>query len=420
MPRRARRSPVRWATIVGAFRLARRNVGRQRARSATALAAITLGVAAIIVAGGFIHDVYIQFAESIIHSQYGHVQVHRLGYALHGTQRPMDYLIERPAEMTARIARLTQGDIVLSRLRFVGLANAGGSDVPIVGEGVDPALENRLGTFVQLVAGRSLTNDDRYALQVGDGVAKALRVAPGQQVTLGIVTPEGALNSLEFEVVGVFRTYSKDFDQRAVRLPLATAQELFATRGANEIVAVLGTTAATDATAANLRGALPSAEYEVRTWRELADFYGKTVQLFDRQFGFLQGVLFLLIVLSVSNSINAAAFERLPEFGTMLALGDSRGDVRRLILLECAILGVVGSVIGIVVGTLVALALSAVGIPMPPPPNTDLGYTAQIRIVPQVLLGAFAVGTVSAIMAGVVPSWKISAMQPVDALRRAV
>jgi putative ABC transport system permease protein len=415
-----RRSPVRWTAIVGAFRLARRNVARQRARSAMALAAIALGVAAIIVAGGFIHDVYIQFAESIIHSQYGHVQVHRRGYALHGTQRPMDYLIERPAEMTARIARLTQGDIVLSRLRFVGLANAGGSDVPIVGEGVDPALENRLGTFVQLVAGRSLTNADRYALQVGDGVAKALRVAPGQQVTLGIVTPEGALNSLEFVVVGVFRTYSKDFDQRAVRLPLATAQELFATRGANEIVAVLGTTAATDATAAKLRAALPTAEYEVRTWRELADFYGKTVQLFDRQFGFMQTVLFLLIVLSVSNTINAAAFERLPEFGTMLALGDSPGDVRRLILLECAILGVVGSIIGIVVGTIVALALSAVGIPMPPPPNTDLGYTAQIRIVPQVLLGAFAVGTVSAIVAGVVPSWKISAMQPVDALRRAV
>jgi putative ABC transport system permease protein len=385
-----------------------------------ALAAIALGVSAIIVAGGFIHDVYIQFAESIIHSQYGHVQVHRRGYALHGTQRPMDYLIERPTELTTEIAPLAQADIVLSRLRFVGLANAGGSDVPIVGEGVDPELENRLGTFVQRVAGRPLTTADRYALQVGDGVAKALRVAPGQQVTLGIVTPDGALNSLEFEVVGVFRTYSKDFDQRAVRLPLATAQELFATRGVNEIVAVLGTTAATDAAAASLRAALPTAEYEVRTWRELADFYGKTVQLFDRQFGFLQAVLFLLIVLSVSNTINAAAFERLPEFGTMLALGDSRGDVRRLILLECAILGVVGSVVGIVLGTVLALALSAIGIPMPPPPNTDLGYTAQIRLVPQVLLGACTVGTISTIVAGIVPSWKISAMAPVDALRRAV
>jgi len=201
---------------------------------------------------------------------------------------------------------------------------------------------------------------------------------------------------------------------------LATAQELFATGGANEIVVVLGATAATDATAAKLRAALPGAEYEVRTWRELADFYGKTVQLFDRQFGFLQVVLFMLIVLSVSNSINAAAFERLPEFGTMLALGNSRADVRRLILLECAILGVVGSVIGILLGTLLALALSAIGIPMPPPPNTDLGYTAQIRLVPQVLFGAFAVGAVSAIVAGVVPSWKIAAMEPVDALRRAV
>jgi putative ABC transport system permease protein len=94
--------------------------------------------------------------------------------------------------------------------------------------------------------------------------------------------------------------------------------------------------------------------------------------------------------------------------------------VRRLILLECAILGVVGSVIGIVLGTVLALVLSTVGIPMPPPPNTDLGYVAQIRLVPQVMLSAFAVGTVSAIVAGILPSWKIAAMKPVDALRRAV
>lgn len=385
-----------------------------------ALAAIALGVAAVVVAGGFIHDVYIQFGESIIHSQYGHLQISRNGYAAHGTQRPMDYLIEGGAGVINRVHGRAGIETVLSRLRFIGLANAGGGDLPIVGEGVEPKLENRLGTFVQLVDGRLLRADDRYAVVIGDGVAKALHIGPGRQVSLSIVTREGALNSLEFDVVGIFRTYSKDFDQRAVRLPLQAAQELLATGGINEIVVGLSNTAATFETAAVLRAALPNAEYEIKTWRDLADFYGKTVQLFDRQFGFLQVVLLLMIILSVANTINTAVFERLPEFGTMLALGDRRRDVFRLIMLECMLLGLLGSAVGIAVGVAVALAISAVGIPMPPPPNTDVGYTALVRIVPQVLIGAFVVGTVSAVLAGIVPSLKIARFPPVDALRRAL
>ena len=58
------------------------------------------------------------------------------------------------------------------------------------------------------------------AAVIGDGVAKALHVAPGDRVSLNIITTEGALNSLEFDVVGVIRSYSKEFDQRAIRIPL--------------------------------------------------------------------------------------------------------------------------------------------------------------------------------------------------------
>lgn len=408
------------SALVALLRLAFRNTLRQRARSAIAIAAIAIGVAAIIVAGGFIHDVYIQFAESIIHSHYGHLQVYRKGYSLYGTQHPNEYLIDKPATVVEQIQKLPQVDLVLSRLRFTGLANAGGGDWAILGEGIEPSLENRLGTYVQLVDGRLLRDDDRDSIIIGDGVAKALHVKPGQQLSLNIVTRDGALNSLEFDVVGVFRSYSKEFDQRAIRLPLKEAQDLLATRGVNEIVVALVDTATTDAVAAKVGSMLASAGYEVKTWRDLADFYDKTVRLFDQEFGFLQIVLLLMIVLSVASTITTTTFERLPEFGTMLALGDRRRDVFRLIILECVILGAFGSVIGLVAGVVLALAISAIGIPMPPPPNTDMGYTALIRIVPSVLLGACAVGSVSAALAGLFPSMRIARIAPVDALRRAL
>jgi len=409
-----------WLFLAAPLRLAWRNVLRQRARSAIALIAVAFGVAALVVAGGFVRDVYVQFGESIIHSHYGHLQIYKKGYTAHGTQRPSDYLIDDPSTVIDSLKMMPSVELVLSRLSFMGLANAGGGDWPIIGEGVEPERENRLGTSIQLVDGRLLRDDDQYAAIIGDGVAKALRVGPGRPLSLNVVTREGAMNSLEFDVVGVFRSYSKEFDQRAIRLPLKAAQDLLATSGVNEFVVALNDTAATKATASAVDAGLGSRGYEVKTWRDLADFYNKTVQLFDRQFGFLQVVLLLMIVLSVANTINTAAFERLPEFGTMMALGDRGRDVFRLIMLESMILGLLGSGIGLAIGVAFAIAISTIGIPMPPPPNSDLGYTALIRIAPDIISGAFVVGTISAILAGVFPSLRIARIPPSEALRRAL
>lgn len=422
MPRRPdnRRSRPDWSALGALLKLAAQNVLRQRGRSATALIAIALGVASLIVAGGFIHDVYIQMGESIIHSQYGHLQIYRRGYVQHGTQHPTDYLIDDPDAVIQRIQALPGVAIVLPRLHFTGLANAGGGDWAIVGEGIEPKLENQLGTYVQLVSGRLLREDDSDAVIVGDGVANALRLSSGQPITLSISTRAGALNSVDFQVVGIFRSYSKEFDQRSIRMPLKAARDLLATRAVNEIAVALTDTAATDATASLADASIGELGYEVRSWRDLADFYNKTVHLLEREFAFLEGVMLLMIVLSVANTINTAAFERLPEFGTMLALGDRRRDVFRLIMLECTILGLLGSLLGLGIGIALALALSALGIPMPPPPNTDLGYTALIRIVPGVIFGAVAVGVVAAMLAGVFPSLRIARTAPAEALRRAL
>jgi putative ABC transport system permease protein len=121
---------------------------------------------------------------------------------------------------------------------------------------------------------------------------------------------------------------------------------------------------------------------EASTWRELSDFYEKTVQLYDAQFGVLRLIIFLMVLLSVANSINMTLFERTREFGTLLALGDNPRRVFRLIMTESALLGFFGALFGMMLGCISAWGISAIGIEMPPPPNSNLGYTAQIRLDP--------------------------------------
>ena len=173
-------------------------------------------------------------------------------------------------------------------------------------------------------------------------------------------------------------------------------------------------------TAALLAASLPQGGYDVKRWDELADFYSKTVALYRRQFGALQLIIFVLLVMSVASTVNMVVYERTGEFGTLLALGTRRRDIFRLVVTENAMLGVIGAVAGIVVGVIVSLLLSAVGIEMPPPPGSVAAYTATIRLVPSVIAIGAVAGAVAACAAAVLPGRRASRLVVVDALRQNV
>ncbi|MGA7800602.1 MAG: ABC transporter permease [Gammaproteobacteria bacterium] len=400
------------------LRLAFRNLFRHRGRTALTLAAIVLGVAGLILTGGFVQDVFARLREATIHSHLGHLQIYRQGYYAHGRRNPYAYLIEKPDPLAARVQKLPQVTLVTERLNFSGLLSNGHADLPIVGEGVEPAKEARLGSFITITAGHQLKATDKYGILLGQGVSDALHLHPGDYATLLLNTPAGALNSLDFKVIGVFRSISKDFDNHAVRIPLGAAQEVLNTRGVHSLVVLLSATRYTDSMAARLRHLLPAADYEVKTWKQLAGFYEKTVNLYRRQFLVLQLIILVLVLLGVANSVTITVYDRVGEFGTLMALGDRGAAVFRLLMSEFVLLGLLGSALGVAAGAGLAVLISAIGIPMPPPPNMNVGYVAQIRIVPQVLGLAFAVGAVATILAAVLPARRVARMPVVEALRQ--
>lgn len=400
--------------------LALRNILRHRTRNAMTLLAIVVGVVGLILSGGFVHDIFKQLGETLIHSQSGHLQISRTGYFERGSRSPEKFLIENDQELRKLATALPEVIDVMGRLYFSGLLNNGRTDLPIIAEGIEPDAEARLGTSMRLTAGRQLKADDEHGLMVGAGLARALKLNPGDWTTLVINTTDGALNSLEFEVVGIFQTFSKDYDARAVRLPLPAAQELMATTGINTLVLSLKQTEATETVAAQLTTPLAAAGMEVKTWVKLNDFYAKTVDMYDAQFGVLRIIILLMVLLSVANSVNMTAFERVGEFGTMMALGNTDRAIFNLILAENVLIGLAGAILGTVLGILLALAISTTGIPMPPPPNSDLGYTAHILLVPSVILGAFAVGFIATIVAALLPASRVRKIPVVDALRQNV
>jgi len=402
------------------WKLALRNVLRHKARTGMTLLVIIAGVVGLILSGGFVHDIFTQLGEALIHSQSGHVQLSRAGYFEHGGRSPEKYLIAEPEPIRKEISAMVGVDDVIGRVYFAGLLNNGHSDLPIVGEGVEASREARLGTGMVISAGRMLEDKDAHGIMVGYGLAHALKLKSGDWTTLVMNTADGALNSLDCQVVGIFQTFSKDYDARAVRIPLAAAQDLLATHGVNTLVVSLKHTQDTEPITSVLSKKYAGAGLELKTWLELNDFYAKTVKMYDVQFGVLRIIILLMVLLSVVNSVNMSIYERVGEFGTMMALGNRSRSVFALIIAENAIIGLAGATLGVALGFVLAQIISAIGIPMPPPPNADLSYVAHISVVPSVVTGAFAVGLIATIIAALIPAARVRHIPVVDALRQNV
>jgi len=111
--------------------------------------------------------------------------------------------------------------------------------------------------------------------------------------------------------------------------------------------------------------------------------------------------------------------ERTGEIGTTLALGATRRQILRRFLGEGLFLGVIGGLVGLALGWLLALAISAVGIPMPPPPGMARGFTGAIRVTPALAFDAWLLAVLTTLAASVYPAWRASRLEIVDALRHA-
>lgn len=401
------------------FRIALRNLTRNRRRSLTALLIVAVGVISMVLAEGFIQWIFWAMREGTIQFQSGHIQVVRPDYFTKGVANPLAYLLpENPAIVQA--LETTPGvKLVAPRLKVTGLISHGETTVAFLAEGVVPAKEAELSKGLSMVTGRNLSAPAAPDVILGRGLARNLGVGPGDTVVLLATASSGGINAIEAKVAGTFTSTNQAYDNAALRLPISQAQALLRVQGAHAWLVLLDETEQTDHFLNQFRARFPAKQsrLEFVPWYAHADFYNKTVALFSQQINVLRLIIGLIIVLSISNMLIMNVMERTGEVGTLLAIGLKRKKILKMFATEGFLLGVAGAIAGIGLGYALAELISSIGIPMPPPPGMEEGYTGEIRVTAGLLISAFLIASITTLLAGLYPAWKASRQQIVNALR---
>lgn len=412
------------------FKIALRNLIKNRRRSVITILAIALGFAAVNLFGGFTKYMYRGTREAaILGKATGHLTIFKKGFLEQGQLDPARYLLT-PEEMRAieEICRKNPHVLLVTpQLRISGLVSNGKVSTIFVAMGIVPSSrdvflsqtsfkESMLGNG-DSGQGKQLDDNITYGVAVARGLARLLNLKVGSDAVALATTVEGQMNALDMEVFRLFNTDSIEADKMAMRVPFKFAQALYDTKGADRMAILLDKTEFTEPFRDQLREAFSGRglQLDIKTWVELSDWYRSVKEMFDVIFLFLFVICFIIVVMSVVNTMSMAVFERTREIGTLRALGLKRRGVILLFAIESSLLGILGTVGGILL-----TFLGWWGVKFFKPTWVPPGFTTRVPLMidlaPELMIYSFLFLTILCLIASLLPARRAARQNVVEAL----
>lgn len=395
--------------------LAFRNLFRNTRRTLAVLLTVALGAGALFSFQGFIHGVLTQYKNSTIHAHYGHGQIFTKGYQNTVYQEPHKHWIPNFPQVEKFLESQNEVQHVFPRVSFSGLLTKGTITLSGFGQGIKAEKEKDFFYGLKVQSGQGLSNQPD-GIFLGIGLAQALHIQPGDTVSLMIKSVQGKVNQGDFTVCGIFQTGSQDLDGKLFRIQLNEAQKLLGTSNIESISLALFDDSCWKGLAHHLVKRFP--ELEPVSFDVLdAVYYQHSVNWLNAQFHVVQIIISLIVLLGIFNTISASILERKQEIGNFRANGESVGNILSLIISEGALLGLIGSCLGIILSYLFLTSCLGSGILMPPGPGLTRQFYVTFKFQWQMVIMTLLLSFLSAIIAAFLSGLKAARMPIAKALR---
>jgi lipoprotein-releasing system permease protein len=410
--------------IARRYLFSRRDVSLISIITGISMTGVTLGVAALIVVLSVMNGFY-DFVRDLLVSIDPHVRV--VGTDASGVANA-DSLVALAREMDEVVAAApyVEGKALL-------VHDGGPANRVVVVRGVDPATMADETEVVQQTGFGSFdvsTRNSVPGLVAGMGLGNRLGLYPGgsnrSASNVGLLSAPSIERMLtqvfgvppvrRFEVRGLFEVQAA-FDQSHVFIGLEEAQRLFRTgTSVSGVDLRLQNLDQADAVKSKLQGQLDGARFEVQTWYDLQKSLYDVMRL--EKWG-ASAILILIVVVAAFNivgSLTMVVIEKRRDVGVLRAMGVSQSNIKRIFLTEGALIGGVGTGLGLVLG--LGLAFIQQHFKLVPMAQAESFMIDAYPVVIQPLDIA-VIATVSfalCVLAAVYPAARAAAIEPAQAV----
>jgi lipoprotein-releasing system permease protein len=311
--------------------------------SLVSILGIAIGVAALIIALSLINGFQNDIRDRILSSS-AHIMVtDRFGEGFAGF-REVNRALEKEFPEVKTIVPVVYGTV---------LVKGGARDVTgAVFRGLD--LESKKEPWLaELDFGRLPSGD--HELLLGREMALKLSLFAGDSCL--VISPQAALSPLgimprfrKFRISGIFRSGLYEFDSNTVIAGLGSAQKLFSLKDKVSYLQVnLYDIFSAERIASAMRSRL-GARYAVITWKELNQSLYSALRLEKTVLFFTLTLIIVVASLNIVAGLILMVMQKMKDIGILLSYGTSAGQVRKIFFLQGAVIGIIGTALGVILG----------------------------------------------------------------------
>ncbi len=401
--------------------LAFRNIRSNVRRSIISILAIAVGLAVLIFSGTLRVGQYDTLVNSGVSQLAGHVVVQQVGFQ---ENKEPTFILENGTEIRDRLSVLFPDSTITTRVYLGGLLSSSSNPSFLTITGVDPIAESSVSDMPnKLIAGEWLTDNPKDII-IGKNTAEMLKVELNDKVVFTI-SANGEMNGQLFRVRGIFSTGSDEIDAFTGFIHYKAAQELLLSPSAAHQIAVhLPDVFDTDLAVQECKTAALGPNIEVLSWKEALPDIINMIEVDKIANLLINFVLFSIVALGIVNTMLMSVLERLNQFGVLMSIGMKLKLLTRMILYEGIILGMMGSILGSILGIIISYPIVEYGLDL----SNRVGDGIQIggTVNSAVLYGKYSptliifyalFALVFSILSTIYPAYKLSKLNPIDAMR---
>ena len=412
--------------MLSIFNLAIRNLRRYKRRTLLTSVLITLGVVAVLlfvsVSGSFKAMMIGQITDSML----GHLQVHRKGYLASIDSLPLDRNLK--GKQVAEVKEILEGNDAVEaysmRIKLGAMFSNFSETTNIRLNAVNPKQEMQTVPMLtdRIIKGKKEGLLEKGEILVPELIAKGMKVKIGDTIVLVATNKDGSVNGQPFVVRSILEGISGPGGRDGlIHLDDARTLLRIEDREISEISIRLKSMGRMNEVLDQLKDRLGPIKdkmdkpvFEVHTWEKLSPFFN-IAEMIDLMTFFIKIMLVAIVLVSIMNVMIMAVYERINEIGTMAAIGTVPGKILSLFMVEGFLLGVFGTLIGVVISLITIAGMNTAKI------SFDFGRQKGLLLSPTIALNdvVTVAGIVIAIavLASLQPAWKAARMDPITALR---
>jgi putative ABC transport system permease protein len=341
------------------FKLAWRNIWRNKRKSLIVLGSVVVGMIAVIFYDGLDNGMLRQMLDNQISSSVSHIQIHKKGF--NDNKVIKNYI---PDNLQVQNIVKNEKDIKAYSERVItfGLLSSATNSSGVYIYGIYPDMEAKVSNIKSSIVEGKFFPGGKRDIVIGKQLADKLGVGIGDKVVVMANTPNGSIGSDLFRVAGIFQTVSTDFDKTTIYIPIKTAQEMLdIDNHIYEYAIVLNDYHNVDKVKAELESKLND-KYEVLSYKDLLPMLIYQMDLYDQTMWIFYMIVGLALIFGIVNTMLMSVFERINEIGVLMAIGMKNSKIFLMFIFEAFMLGIIGTIVGLALGLLIHWPISISGI----------------------------------------------------------